>query len=566
MSSGLPTNPIIAENQKPGTQAWKSARFDYYFQEMNVAERLEHADELGLSAADLGGGSSMQTGWTNDREVTGYASKTSVNVGSGINFHISSKFAQYNMSIFRMGWYNGNGATQVQAPVTLSGADYGVPIPDPETGLIEANWPVAYTLNVPSNWTSGIYLVWLQAIGGSNVYYIPFIVRNDSQQADILYLVATSTWQAYNEWGGKSLYEYNSPTGRAKKVSYDRPYAQADGAGHFYSGDYNMIGWLEQMGYNVTYATSEDLHSNPNLMNGRKVLMSVYHDEYYSMQMFNNVKVMRDAGKHLAYFTSNNIYWQIRYESSSTGAANRVIVCYKKESDDPSTTTDPMYNSATPELTTVLFRDPPVNKPENQILGVMFNNLVGYGEYFPWTVQNASHWMYAGTGLNDGDTIDKLGGYEFDKTYNNGYTPPNVTVVSRTTVTISGYPFLHEAVIWQAASCAWVFDASVNYWQYMLTGNWIWPVDSRVQKMTQNILGRMIAEPTCTPEATFTPSPSNTPTSTLTPTITLTPSQTFTPSNTVPASNTPTATATLASGQAALYRAINLGSPAPGYR
>ncbi|MBX3064792.1 MAG: hypothetical protein KF726_17550 [Anaerolineae bacterium] len=219
-----------------------------------------------------------------------------------------------------------------------------------------------------------------------------------------------------------------------------------------------------------------------------------------------------------------------------------MIVCYKKESDDPNTTTDPMKNSATPELTTVLFRDPPVNKPENQVLGVMFESLVAYGDYFNWTVQNSSHWMYAGTGLSNGSTIPKLGGYEWDKIYNNGVSPAGMTVVSQTAINNSEGSFLHQAVIWQHPSCAWVFAASSNYWQYMLDGNWIWPVDTRVRRMTQNILARMISEPTCGSQATFTPVPNvtNTPTRTATATATRTATGTATRTSTV----TPTATRT----------------------
>ncbi|MFN8420054.1 MAG: DUF6605 domain-containing protein [Anaerolineae bacterium] len=216
-SSALPVNPIIEENQKPGTEAWKSARFDSYFKELTIAEQLEHAQELGLptSASDAGGGM-MQGAWTNSRDVTGYANKTSVNVGGQISFHITSKYSQYEMTIYRMGWYNGNGGTEVVAQQVLPGTNYPVPAPD-SLGMVAANWPAAYTLNIPTNWTSGFYLVWLEAVGRNNTSYIPFIVRNDSQQADILYLVATSTWQAYNDWGGKSLCEYNSPGGRARR-------------------------------------------------------------------------------------------------------------------------------------------------------------------------------------------------------------------------------------------------------------------------------------------------------------------------------------------------------------
>ncbi|MBX3083637.1 MAG: hypothetical protein KF716_18530 [Anaerolineae bacterium] len=571
--SAIPVNPIVLENQKAGSDAWKSPNFDQYTQNYLQAEKLEHAAAQSNST-DLGGGNAAPTAaWEDTQDVKGYASKTSVNLGEQITFHVSSQAAQYHLTIYRTGWYNGNGATQVMSTVTLPGTDYGIPSPDPTTGLIEADWPVAYTLNVPTNWVSGIYLVWLQNVGSNKVSYITFVVRNDSQSADLLYMVATATWQAYNEWGGKSLYDYNSTDGRAYKVSYDRPYAQNDGSGQYFSGDYNMTRWLEKNGYNVTYVTSEDLHTNPNLMTNRKVLMSVFHDEYYSMEMFDHVKALRDAGKSLAYFTSNNIYWQIRYEPDSHAVDNRVIVCYKKESNNPVVTLDPWANDPDPAKqmrTTVLFRDPPVNKPENQILGVMFENAFGYGDYRVWTVQNADHWFYEGTGLNNNDTIDKLMGYEWDRIYNNGYTPSNMTIVSQTAFTFSGSndegvpapggTYTHQAVIWQAPSGAWVFNASVNYWQYFLEGNYIWPLDTRIQRITMNVLNHMVADAspvsTLTPSATYTPGPTQTPSSTFTPSVTPPPSATSTSTATLTATNAPGPTTSI------FYRAINMGGPA----
>ncbi|MBX3084114.1 MAG: hypothetical protein KF716_20940 [Anaerolineae bacterium] len=581
-TSAAPINPIVLENQKSGTQAWKSPNFDQYTQNLLEAEKLEHAAAAQISAADMGGSKAAPaSAWTDTQNVKGYANRTSINVGEQITFHVSSTASQYRLTIYRMGWYGGNGGAEVVSTVTLAGSNRGIPSPDPSTGLIQADWPVSYTLNVPANWVSGIYMVWLQNVGSNYVAYIPFVVRNDSQSADLMYLVATTTWQAYNEWGGKSLYDYNSNNARAYKVSYDRPYAQNDGSGHYYSGDYNMVQWLEKNGYNVTYVTSEDLHNNPNIMNNRKALVSVFHDEYYSMEMFDNVKAIRDSGKSLAYFTSNNIYWQIRYEPNSHAINNRIIVCYKKQSDNPVVTLDPWANDPQPEKkirTTVLFRDPPVNKPENQILGVMFENLVGYGDYRAWKVKNANHWIYAGTGLTEGATIDKLMGYEWDRVYNNGYSPANMTIFGETPIVYDGDNYLHQAVIWQAPSGAWVLNVSVNYWQYFLEGNYIWPLDTRIQRMTINVLNRMISD--ASPISTATPGPSATSTRTFTPGATPTASRTFTPSVTVPpsatsqpsatntASKTSTPTSTLTATNvpgpttSIFYRAINVGGAA----
>ena len=311
---------------------------------------------------------------------------------------------------------------------------------------------------------------------------------------------------------------------------------------------------MEAQGYNVSYATSEDLDQNPNLLRNHKMFLSNFHDEYYSKAMRDNLTAARDQGTNLAFFTSNNIYWQTRYESSASGVADRVLVCYKDA------TTDPMATSSTPWLTTVLWRDSPVNQPENALLGVMFQDAMGYGDNAPWVVQNSSNWVYAGTGLNDGDQIPLMVGYEFDRVWNNGLTPANLVTLSDSPVgTVHGiaYNSVQHASIYTAPSGAIVFNASINYWAYFLNGNWIWPLDTRVQRMTTNILNRMIGT-TVTPTSTNTPGGSTfTPTAanTNTPTMTLT-SGPSTPTSTL----TNTATPALTSG--AFYRAINLGGNA----
>ena len=147
-----------------------------------------------------------------------------------------------------------------------------------------------------------------------------------------------------------------------------------------------MIRFLEVNGYDVTYATSTDLHSRPQVFSGRKVLVSDHHSEYWSGAMRDNVTAARDQGMSLAFFDANDMFWQIRFEGE------RTEVCYKDAALDPLSTTQP-------ELTTVTWRKPPVNRPENGLFGVMFEWYVDYNVTLPWTVVNSSHWLYAGTGL-----------------------------------------------------------------------------------------------------------------------------------------------------------------------
>src|SRR6266702_1767715 len=117
------------------------------------------------------------------------------------------------------------------------------------------------------------------------------------------------------------------------------------------------------------------------------------------------------TGMYLAKLIANSIYWQIRFEPSTTGVANRVMTCYKDATLDPyNQPGNPNYN---PALTTVKWRDNPVNQPENALLGVMFVSQLNYPNSVPWVVSNADSWVYSGTGLNNGDSIPSLVGYEF---------------------------------------------------------------------------------------------------------------------------------------------------------
>jgi hypothetical protein len=427
------SNPIALENQNAGATEWQSLNVDDYVQdaaEVAATRALQVDRSPADSGSGMGDGLNQVNGWTDPQQIKGYASAESINIGQSINFHVSAKVPLYDLTVYRVGWYGGNGATWKAGVTNLPGVDRGIPTANPTTGMIEANWPVSYTLQTDATFTSGVYIVWLTQPGQPEgpVSYIVFVIRDDARTSDILYQVPFSTYQAYNGWGGKSLYDYNSIGPRASIVSYDRPYDQNDGSGLFFSGDYNMIRWMEMMGYDITYASSRDVQTTPNLMNNHKVFLSNFHDEYWSWDMRNNLESWRDAGKDLLFFDSNNIYWQIRWQPSSTGVPNRQIVGYKDA------TTDPMASSGTPHLTTVLWRDPLVNRPENSALGVMFQDAMGFGEHHPWVVSNASHWIYEGTGLNNGDTIPMLVGYEFDRVFDNGLTPPNLEVISHSPI------------------------------------------------------------------------------------------------------------------------------------
>src|SRR5206468_1713838 len=148
--------------------------------------------------------------------IYGYAGRPSINCGESITFFISTARPRYDLEVYRMGWYGGAGGRLVFAKSGPVGQNQPIPSPDAE-GMVAVNWQPSFTLQTAVDWVSGAYLVKLITDLG-DVNYIPFVVRDDADGAGILFVVEVTTWQAYNAWGGKSLYDYNSNGGRAHRV------------------------------------------------------------------------------------------------------------------------------------------------------------------------------------------------------------------------------------------------------------------------------------------------------------------------------------------------------------
>ena len=467
--------------------------------------------------------------------VEGYFDQQSVNSGETVGLHASSKGASYDLVVYRIGWYGGNGAQEVLRRNARPGVTYATPAPN-SFGTVDAGWPVTDSIST-SGWSSGYYLAALIPSGGGTTGYAPFVVRNDASASPILVQIPFNTYQAYNEWGGKSLYDVNSTGGRAIKVSLDRPYKGGQGTGMLFNGDYQMILWLERAGYDVAYATSSDAHSRPDLMNNHKVFVTAFHDEYWSYEMRANLVNWINAGRSAAFLSANNLYYQVRYEPSSRGVANRLIVCYKSLSDPA--------NTSNPSRTTYLFRLPPVNLPEEQIEGARYENYLNGSPYGDWIVRNAQHWIYAGTGMANGSRISGVIGYEWDRA--NAGVPADGTQLSASPVLASGIVYQQESIIREKASGAIVFDASTTNFAWRLMGNDGVGADPTFRQMTANLFNRIIGSappPTTTVAPTTTTTVAPTTTTTVAPTTTTTSATTTTSTTTTTTTTTTTAPTT----------------------
>ena len=470
-------NTVFLENQKPGENTW-------YLSHANVGHTIE-----------------------------GFASATSVNRGQTIKLYVNTTQPTYTMDIYRMGWYGGAGARRMMSTITRTGTVQPLPVPDPTTGLIECIWSAPYVLSIPNtpdhtDWASGIYLVKLSA--GGQQSYIVFIVRDDQRNSDILMQQSATTDQAYNLWGGLSLYHNNLCTAgtpncmpRAYKVSFDRPNTIWAGAGNLFAGrwEYDMLRFLEREGYDVAYSTDLDTHENGFRLLNHKAFITVGHDEYWSWQMRDNVEAARSMGINLGFFSANTGYWQVRFEPDRMGHADRTIVCYKDPRLDP-VSTDPVNQY----LTTTRFRDPPVYRPEDALLGVMYDT--NEGETYiqgDLVVDDASSWVWAGTGVKSGDHLIGLLGYEADREF--GDQPLLGTVrlahspylITTSTGTKTLYA---DTTIYTATSGATVFAAASMDWNWGLDA-YAWShspvvVNPIVQQATRNIFKRFGVTPVTT--------------------------------------------------------------------
>ncbi len=473
--AGPSASVIAVENMFPGSENWQMRRTG------PGGVQFQPADDVG-------------------KQIKGYASATSVNKGESITFHVSTLAQQYTMDVYRMGWYQGRGGRLLQHVESLPGVLQPACPTDAATGLTECAWTPSHTLEVPLTWTSGVYVVHLTSAPYQT--YITFVVRDDARPADILYQQSVTTYQAYNNYPddgatGKSLYDFNSrgaPTvtgsPRAAKVSWDRPYT-GEGAGQFFDWEYYFVRWLERSGYDVAYSTNLDTHRNSARLLDYKAFLSVGHDEYWSKAMYDGVEAARDAGVSLGFFGADAVFWQVRLEPSPlSGAADRVMVGYKNRSVDPvANDQDP----ANDQLTTVLWRDPFLNRPEQRLIGVQFSGQLATNA--PYVVANSSSWVYEGTGLVDGDSIPGIVGYEADTSMPDVPLPTSVPgtyqVLSQSPYTdVAGPQLIGNSSIYQAPSGAWVFGAGTISWSWGLDRAGV--VDPRIQRTTANLLNRFL--------------------------------------------------------------------------
>lgn len=480
-----PDNPVRVENRQPGSRDWKIGSGS------TVA-----ADDLG-------------------RQIKGYTSATSVNLGDTIDFHVSSDPARaFTVSVYRMGYYAGLGARQLAVSPTLPGVKQAEPVTRADTGTISCSWDASWSLTVPRNWVSGSYLAAFTTDGGHRSF-VPFVVRDDARRADFLVVLPFSTYQAYNQWPldgkvGKSLYygyggggsnsdaeagaNQFDPNGhpiafgtRARKVSFERPYSGV-GLPQRTDMDYAFLQWAERSGYDVAYATSVDLHEGRVDPAQYSALVFSGHDEYWSQPMRDTVATAVERGTHVAFMGANNVYWHVRFEPDPRGRGPQLMVCYKSDHD-------PAPDASGP---TRLWRTVASNgaKSEQSLIGVQYNGIPK--AEMPLIVSAADHWLWAGTGVRDGDAIPKIVGGEADGLDAGAPKPAsaNHTLLSSSHFMALGgpnWPRVQHTSLYETAGGAIVFAAATFNWPLGLSHPRY--TDARIQRATANLFNRLRQRP-----------------------------------------------------------------------
>jgi hypothetical protein len=385
--------------------------------------------------------------------VTGYCWPQSVEAGQAVGLHLSSAGARpVTVEVARIG------ATRdiVFRDEAVPAGDHPTPLGAAQTGC---GWPAAMALTVDPAWRSGYYEVTLEidVDGKHRLDHAFFVVRpvTGAATAPILLALASDTWHAYNDFGGRNLYTggtsvslqrpmargyLHKPPGSGRRVTnmvaddiqsaahvgYLRmnhlsPYA---GSAGWPDWELPFLQWAEREGYAIDVVTNVDLEDHPRLLDdhgdgGYRLLLSVGHDEYWSSAMRDTTEAFIARGGNVAFLSGNTSFWQVRFEDHTPEGPAATMVGYKGMFKK-----DPVYGTDRIGELTSFWSEPEIGRPENQMTGVSFsrggyhrigkrvtNGLGGY------TIHRPTHWIFDGTGLDYGDILGAASvtvGYECD--------------------------------------------------------------------------------------------------------------------------------------------------------
>jgi hypothetical protein len=345
-----------------------------------------------------------------------------------------------------MGWYGGAEARMLWRSPWFRGRRQGPGELDHSTRTVHADW--RRPLPIPTDgWPEGAYLLRLDADTGHQ-RYVPLVVRSRTAAGRTLLVHAAATWQAYNAWGGYSLYAGRGGyAARSVAVSFDRPYDKT-GAEKFLVHERALVVLAERLGIPLAYSTGIDLDSE--VLRDATAIVFMGHDEYWSPQTREKVTRARDAGSNVAFLGANTCYRRIRLDWDG-----RLVICYKDDF-----VRDPLYGRH-PALVTTDFRAAPAPDPESSLTGVYYD---GFPADAPYVVTAPRHWLFAGTGVRRGDSFAHLVGVEYDRVTPGVPTPRPLEILAHSPLLCEDRASFADSAYYTTPSGAGVFASGTMRW------------------------------------------------------------------------------------------------------
>jgi hypothetical protein len=404
-------------------------------------------------------------------EVWGYAGQPSYAPGEQLTLHVSTTASRFDVAIYR----DGREFELAHRLTGVPGQHHSTPL---DAHAVGCGWPATATVEIPHAWSPGAYVVELTASDerGTTTQEAFFVVRpaHPGRDKPIGVVLATYTWQSYNDWGGGSAYSRDpppdgghasaatvsadvvaaqrSPEGFSPRLSFERPWArgfvrlpegapriamrhpppmdwaprheQAEWAfanGYAYWSDSAgwarfdglFVRWAEQQGYPIELLTQWDLDRDPSCLQEYACVVTVGHDEYWTATGRRALDdFIERGGRYLRL--AGNIFWQIRIEDEG-----RTQVCFKylprldplAEADDRSLRTGAFEGLAIGHPPVTTFGANGTRGSYSRMGGSSPRGVGGF------IVYRNDHWVFDGADLYYGDVLGAsvpLVGYESD--------------------------------------------------------------------------------------------------------------------------------------------------------
>ncbi|MFN0052296.1 MAG: N,N-dimethylformamidase beta subunit family domain-containing protein [Planctomycetales bacterium] len=358
---------------------------------------------------------------------------------------------------------------------------------------------------------SGLY--YFHARTKSGLFFsFPWVVAPAKPRHKLAVLASDITWNAYNPFGGRSNYinadrlpsvpcvnarqelkrytdaEYiNYGVDCYDPLSFERPELinlvpegeeitnpiEGRTACHIAPAEWRLLGWMEREGFEYDFYSETQFHFGQVPLDEYRVLVISTHPEYWSREMYFALKAwVHERGGRLLYLGGNGLNCEVRFLDSST----MVVENGNERERIRQGVAESRFHTRV--------------ESEANLLGVVFT-YDGIMTSAPYRVVDGSHWVFAGTGLQNGDQFGEASlhrrcpggasGHETDKL--SPHSPKNVHLLAEGLNPDKGGAHM---VIYDVPSGGQVFSVGSITWPSSIL------VDEAVSRITANVLRRFL--------------------------------------------------------------------------